>query len=581
VQIPLKRYWHLLRTYLQPRWPKVLLLGLLLAVSIALQLYNPRVLQGFIDAALAGAPVGRLTWLAVTFVGLALGNQLLSVLATYLSQDVGWRATNELRADLTLHALRLDLAYHKARTPGEMIERIDGDVSLLAGFFSQFIVLVLTNAVLLAGVLVVLFRVDWRAGLALTAFAAVNLGVLLRTRNVATPGWQEARRCSAEFFGFLGERLAGLEDLRANGAEGYTLQGFVQHMRQRLQAELKGGRGMATMLIVSFGLIAVGMATAFAVSAYLVTAGAISVGTAYLVFAYTEQLRRPVEQIVSQLQDLARAGAAISRVQELLAARPTVGDGDGTTALPTGALSVEVTGLSFGYTPGKPVLQDVSFALKPGQVLGLLGRTGSGKSTLARLLARLHDPEQGCVQLGGIDLRDLRQKELRRRVGVVTQDVQLFAATLRQNLTFFDATIPDERIWEALVALDLEIWVRSLPLGLETPLASGGGLSAGEAQLLAFARVFLKDPGLVILDEASSRLDPATEQRLEQAIDRLLQNRTAIVIAHRLTTLQRADTILVLEDGAALEYGAREALASDPSSRFAYLLQRGFGEVSA
>ena len=195
---------------------------------------------------------------------------------------------------------------------------------------------------------------------------------------------------------------------------------------------------------------------------------------------------------------------------------------------------------------------DLSFALEPGQVLGLLGRTGSGKTTIARLLFRLYDPTRGTVAPGRRrPARTPRLRDLRRRVAMVTQDVQLFQASVRDNLTFFDRAIPDERILRG----DRASWSwatgsHALPPGLDTQLEAGGrGLSAGEAQLLAFARVFLRDPGLVILDEASSRLDPATEQLIERAIDRLLRGRTAIIIAHRLGTVQRADEIMILEDG--------------------------------
>jgi ATP-binding cassette subfamily B protein len=220
--------------------------------------------------------------------------------------------------------------------------------------------------------------------------------------------------------------------------------------------------------------------------------------------------------------------------------------------------------------------------LQPGQVIGLLGRTGSGKTTLSRLIFRLYDPTAGAIRLAGVDLRDLALADLRARVGMVTQDVQLFAASVRENLTLFDTAISDERIEAALRELGLWDWVQALPNGLETQLGAGGqGLSAGEAQLLAFVRVLLRDPGLVILDEASSRLDPATGRLLEKAVTRLLAGRTGIIIAHRLATVQRADSILILEHGRTVEYGVRAELAADPNSRFAQLLVTGMEEVLA
>jgi ABC-type multidrug transport system fused ATPase/permease subunit len=270
---------------------------------------------------------------------------------------------------------------------------------------------------------------------------------------------------------------------------------------------------------------------------------------------------------------------SIVRIQDLFNTHRQLDDGPG-RSFSTGALAVEFERVSFGYLNDRMVLTDLSFSLRPGVVLGLLGRTGSGKTTLSRLLFRLYDPTTGVVKLDGVDLRQARVVDVRRHVALVPQEVHLFHASLRHNLTLFDETIPDERILAALRDLGLTDWYQSLPDGLETMLASGGGgLSAGEAQLLAVARVFLKDPGLVILDEASSRLDPATDRRLNWAIDRLLASRTAIVIAHRLTTLQRADQIMILEAGRIEEYGARETLARNPASRFAHLLKTGLEEA--
>jgi ABC-type multidrug transport system fused ATPase/permease subunit len=209
-----------------------------------------------------------------------------------------------------------------------------------------------------------------------------------------------------------------------------------------------------------------------------------------------------------------------------------------------------------------------------------LGHTGSGKTTLTRLLLRLYDPGDGVIRLGDgarhTDIREARLAEIGDRIGIVTQNVQLFNATVRDNLTFFDRRIPDEQILCVIDDLGLGPWFASLDKGLDTRLATGGsGLSAGEAQLLAFTRIFLRDPGIVILDEASSRLDPATEQLIERAVDRLVQGRTAIIIAHRLATVQRADEIMILEQGRIREYDTRARLANDPASYFSHLLQTG------
>jgi ATP-binding cassette subfamily B protein len=324
-----------------------------------------------------------------------------------------------------------------------------------------------------------------------------------------------------------------------------------------------------------------GMLLAIGSGFFLYTVAAVSIGTVFLVIRYIGLLEGPVWVLTHEMRTFQTIGACVERLSELRAIQPVVKEGPG-NGLPAGALPLTFDDVSFAYDPGEPVLKNLTFRLEPGRVLGLLGRTGSGKSTLARLVFRLYDPSGGRVMLDGSDLRELRLEALRKRVALVTQDVQIFRASVRDNLTFFDRSVSDERILAVLGDLGLNEWLAGLPKGLESDLDSGGrSLSAGEAQLLALARVFLRDPGLVILDEASSRLDPATEQRLERAIDRLLQGRTAVIIAHRLGTIHRADEILILEEGGAGEHGPRQGLAADPSSRFYHLLQTGLEEILA
>jgi len=577
--LPLKKYTDLLVNYLRPQWRKTLLMVVLLLVSVGLQLVNPLILRYFIDTALSSRALASLTVVALLFISIALTNQAISILATYISENVAWTATNMLRTDLVAHCLSLDMAFHKAHTSGELIERIDGDVNTLSNFFSQFVVHLLSNLMLLIGVLFLLFGINWRVGLAVSVFALTALLILIAIRSRAVPRWIAERQMSANFYGFLGEQLAGTEDIRANGATHYAMRRFHQLLHNWYPISRKASLAAYAMGMTTITVFAIGNALAFALGAYLWSTGTITIGTVYLIFYYTNLLTQPIEQIRNQLQDLQRAGASIQRVEELLQIKPSIVDGIG-TPLPAGALSVEFRNVSFGYVEANTVLHDLTFHLQPGKVLGVLGRTGSGKTTLARLLLRLYDYQEGEIYLGHVPLRSVSLHTLRQRIGMVTQDVQLFRASVRDNLTFFNRAITDARIIEVLDDLGLAKWYRSLPKGLNTELGSDGeGLSAGEAQLLVFTRVFLANPGLVILDEASSRLDPATEHLIERAVSKLLMGRTAIVIAHRLGTIQRADEILIMGDGHILEHSSREELAGDVTSRFYHLLQTGLEEV--
>jgi len=576
VKISARQYWRLLETYLKPQGTRIALLGILLLGSIALQLIAPRVISQFIDRALAGETLNQLFVLAGIFLALAVLTQVVNLAEVWLAENVGWTATNNLRSDLALHVLRLDPAFHNAHTPGGLIERVDGDVGKLGNFFSRFVVQVLGNGLLAIGVFILLFRIDWRIGGALVLFAILAFAIINSLRDVAVPYWAAERESSSRLYGFIEERLSGTEDIRAAGATAYVMRSNHERARDFLRKRLKAAAFGSATGSSSVLMFAAGTAISLGLGAWLYRDGAITIGTAYLIYQYANVLSRPIEQISRQMQDLQQAGASVGRIQELLATRSTIEDGPGVTTPGDAALAVEFDRVTFGYTPDEPVVSDISFRLEPGAVLGLVGRTGSGKTTITRLLLRLHDPTAGSVRIGDVDIRELRLADLRDRIGVVTQDIQLFQASVRDNLTFFDPDVDDARIIATLRDLGLSRWLDSLPEGLDTPLASGGGgLSAGEGQLLAFARVFLHDPRIVILDEASSRLDPATEQRLERAVDRLLTGRTGIVIAHRLATVRRADEIMVLEGGRIVEYGPRAGLAANPDSRFAGMLRTG------
>jgi ATP-binding cassette subfamily B protein len=568
---------------------------MLFLIAVAAELALPSVMANFIDLALGGAVMAQLIRLAAIFLSISILGQFMRIAESYLATDLGMRATNQLRADLADHCLRLDMHFHNARTPGELIERVDGDVGVLNTFFSRFVIGLLGNVALLIGVLILLTGIDWRIGASIAAFTVITLLLLNRISNIGVPYWTAGKEARATYFGFIEERLSGTEDIRANGAVPYTMKRLLERARVAFRKDLLAGFVSTSSFSLVMVLFWIGTAIALGFSASLFVQGRITIGTAYLIFGYTQLLYRPIRDIVREIDEFQEAGASLRRVDELLDIKSNLTNGQAEP--PVGAFEVTFDRVSFSYAHGEAlaaglaqneqhaaetaVLQQVSFQLEAGKKLGLLGRTGSGKSTLARLLLRFYDPQTGQVRVSaaagaGRNLSDLDLQKWRSSVGMVTQEVQLFNATLRDNLTFFNPSIPDGNLRHALSELGLLEWINSFDHGLDTLIKAGGeGLSAGESQLLAFARVFLKDPGLVILDEASSRLDPQTERHLEQAVSRLLLNRTAIIIAHRLTTIRRTDKILILDKGIIRELGDRTALEADPESHFSRLLASG------
>ncbi|AZN41720.1 ABC transporter ATP-binding protein [Paenibacillus albus] len=564
-------FW-MFRYLLPVKWRIAVLLGMLLT-STALQLINPQIVQRFIDTASAKGAVGGLFSLAGMFLVVAVSNQLLTVSVSYMGNDVAWRATNRLRADLLKHCLRLDMRFHNLKTPGEMIERVDGDVTGMSNFFALFIVQIIGSFVLLAGILGYMFATNWPIAITMSIFTCISIGVMVYIRDFGVSATQAERQARASLLGLIEERISGIEDVQANGGVPYVMNRFHRAMRSVFLTGRKAWMLRVVPWNVTVVLFAVAVTVVLIIGVSMYLKGEITLGTLYLVYQYTQMLNDPIEQLGNQVQEFQKAKSGMRRSREILSYESEIHEGT-EESLPSGALGVDFDQVNFSYNEDNRVLQDISFSLLPGERLGIVGRTGSGKSSLSRLLLRMYNTDSGVIRIGGTDIRSLRLEALYKRVGMVTQDVQLFDGTLRDNLTLFNSKVADQEIIETTERLGLRKWIDKMPQGLDTHLTAGGAsLSAGEAQLFALTRVFLTKPSLVILDEPSSKLDAATEAALQAAVDQLMEHCTGIVIAHRLSTLKKVDKIMVLGNGRILEFGAREALAQDSSSRFAKLLR--------
>jgi ATP-binding cassette subfamily B protein len=601
-------------------------------VDAALQVGAPQIVGRFIDAVLGGAEgaagvtgavgaegaagvAGAALPLVAAFVSIALGRRFLAILNGYLAQDLRWRGTNRLRNDLIRHSLRLPLSYYDRTNPSTMIERIDGDADALSSFFSTFISHTAAGAAVLLGTVAVLFIQNPIIG---GTFALAIIAAFWAYRSsapIAVPRWKRERSSATELYGYLEERLSAREDIRANGAVEHSLKGFEAKLRSLYESSRAAALYGSISFAATWAIFGVNEGLSLAAALILYDAHSLSVGTVYLVLHYSAMVIRPLEQVSKQLRELQGATANLIRVDELLH-EPTEAYGPGTansadTASAAGSVGssgflsggIRFDSVSFSYDGRTPVLKDIGFSLEAGQSLGILGRTGSGKTTLARLLLRLYPLEKGRILLqsndlgegegegradggdrgeGWIDAAELPLPQLRGSIGLVTQEVQLFRGTVRENLTLFGESSEDQKLRDALGEMGLGDWFGTLPEGLDTALSNtAAGFSAGQAQLFALARMSLRNPAILVLDEASARLDPSTSRSLDRAIRRISAGRTLILIAHRLSTLEQVDRVLLLEEGRVAEEGPRWDLEQDRASKFHALLKAGIGEVLA
>lgn len=544
-------------------------LAVLVAISSLLLLAGPLVIRRIVDRATAGAETGELQQLAVLFLAIVVVSQVAEIVVVRAATISAWRTTNQLRLDMTDHVLGLDHEFHRRHTPGELIQRVDGDVTSVSDLLGRVVPRAFGASLLITGMVVVVAVVDWRIGLGMFVYVAIAFGLILLLRERAVDESTDELSAFARLYGGIEERLNAAEDIRANGAGGHAMWRFVEESADSLGTSVRRESAFLGMWWSVRAVVVGGTVVSLVVSALLVSRGQMTIGTAFLLFQYVLLIERPLDEVVHELETVQKATGAMRRVADLLATEATIVDA-GTASPPTGALAVRFAGVGFDYGDDQPVLGNVSVDVGSGRSVGIVGRTGSGKTTFSRLVLRLVEATEGAVELGGVPIADIPLAELRRRVAMVPQEVELFSGTVRENVTLFDPAPTDDEVVAALRAVGLDALADA---GIDRSLgAAGAGLSAGEAQLLAMARVWLRDADLVVLDEATARVDPETERRLEAAVHRLMRGRTTLIIAHRLSTLREVDDIIVFDDGAVLEHGERDRLAADPASRFHRLL---------
>ncbi len=564
--------WRALAALLRPdamRWGWV---GALVATSAGLALAGPLVVRAIVDQAKAGATTSELVRLAGLFLAIAVGAQLLTVAFTWSATVTAWHTTNEIRMQLAAHVLGLDHEFHRKHTPGELIQRVDGDVTSVSDFLGQVVPRVVGAAAMVVGMIGVLAVVDWRLAVGAAVYVVLSALLIVKGRHRAVGEASDEMGAYAKLYGGIEERLTAAEDLRANGAGAHAMWRFIGESAGALNSAVRRESAFLRLWWAVQGSVAVGASISLVSGAVLVRSGAISLGTAFLMFQYVLLLERPLEDVVHQLETVQKANGAMVRVIDLLAIQPAIID-DGTISPAAGPLAVEFDAVSFQYdddSDDEQVLRDITMNIAPGRSVGIVGRTGSGKTTLSRLVLRLIEATDGQLRLGGVPIGEIPVAELRRRVAMIPQEVELFSGSVRDNVTLFDPAPTDGQVETALRLAGLETLVTG---GIHRDLGAGGtGLSAGEAQLLALARVWVRNPDLVVLDEATSRADPETEARLEAAVAELIQGRTTLIIAHRLSTLRHVDEIVIIDHGTIVEHGNRDDLVADHASRFHHLL---------
>ncbi|MEY3463290.1 MAG: hypothetical protein RLZZ468_1068 [Cyanobacteriota bacterium] len=506
----------------------------------------------------------------------------LQGIQTYNVQAVGQRLTARIRDDLFRHAMALSLRFHDRTPVGKLLTRLTSDVDALAEVFGSGAVGVLADLVTLMVIAATMIAIEWRLGvLLLAAQLPVVLGILWLQRRYRRANYRVREELS-QLNADLQENLQGLEVVqmfRREAANSARFATTTSAYRQAVTGTILYDSAISAFIEwVALSAVAV----VLGLGGWMVTAGAMGLGTLTTFILYSQRLFDPLRQLAERFTQIQGGLTAVERIGELLEEPIEIEDrGVAASVAATSAGEVVFEHVSFAYRPDDPILTDLCFRIAAGEHVALVGPTGSGKTTVIRLLCRLYEPQQGRILLDGVDIRELPISRLRERLGVVLQDTFLFSGNVADNLRL-DAPISDQALAQTCRELGLDPLLRRLPEGLATELRErGGNLSSGERQLLAVARVAIRNPSVLVMDEATAFMDPATEATLQRDLERLLDRRTAIVIAHRLATVEAADRILVLQRGRLVEQGNHRELrtAGGLYARLADLQDKGLAAL--
>jgi ATP-binding cassette subfamily B protein len=549
-------------SFARPETRAFILSSALLLLMMVLSLAMPLVLGRSVDQWIQGSTdTTGMVVATVTLLGLGLGSFGARYVQTRLTHRTGQRLVHALRKTLFRHLLAQDLRFFDRHASGVLVTRVTQDIDTLNEFFTSGIDVMLADALRILGIAAVLFFLDWKLALATLAVMPLILLWAWFFQRRGRSFFRDVRERSADANGHTSEAIAGLATIRALGAESWVLQAHETRNNRLRDAHLSTVRNFSWFFPGTEFLPAVGTVLLLYVGASRVESKELEVGTLISFWFYLAMFVEPLRQLADRVNILQAAVAAGDRVFRLLDESTRLDESavQPAPSAPSGAVRFEDVSFSYDRTA---VLHALNFEVKAGERVALVGSTGAGKSTIMALICRLYDPSAGQVLIDGRSLPTLPMAWLRRHIGVVLQDVVLFAGTVRENLLLGRDAVPDEALLDALAAAQATDLVRRMG-GLDGVIRERGeGLSQGERQLLAFARTLVQDPRIVILDEATASIDTETEARLVLALRRVLQGRTAVVIAHRLSTIENCDRALVLHHGRVIESGTHAQLVA-------------------
>jgi ATP-binding cassette subfamily B protein len=553
--------FRVLGAFALPHVPAIILASLMVLAGTGMKLLRPWPLKFLFDEVLSPEAVSDsvqllLVVIAAAIVAISLLDGAIGFVRQYVLKAVGQKVAFCMRVAIYGQIQRLSLTFHDRQQTGELITRVTTDVDKVHDLITNDVVEASTSTLTLVGMLAVMFWLDWQLCLAMVSLSPVLYFTMGRYRRRIKQVEEHVRRKEGDITSLAQETISSIRLVKAFGREEYEKDRFETHTGEALDANLRASRTEAAFGALLDALSAFAMAGVVWLGAQRVLSGSLTLGGLYIFIAYLRDFYGPTRSLSKLSGKLSRTSVRLAKIADVLNEQPAIQDAPDAKPAPPLRGHIKFDDVSFAYVPGRQVLSDVSFEVQPGQVLALVGATGAGKSTVAALLTRLYDPSSGRVLLDGQDLKSYQLATVQSQIGYVLQNSVLFRASVRENIAYGrpDATL--EQIVGAAQAANAHEFITALPDGYDTILGERGDtLSGGQRQRIAIARALVRDAPILILDEPSTGLDARAEHTVLDALDRLMAGRTTIVIAHKLSTIRRADLILVVENGRIIERG--------------------------
>ncbi len=543
--------------------PALVALGATVLATIA-RLLGPLAVRDGIDRGIRDADELRLALAAAVFLGLLAVQYAAQRGSQFLVAALGERYLRALRSQVFRHLMRLDMPFYERSKTGVLVSRMTSDVEAVSEFAQEGAVQLVTNLLTIGGVAAAMVLLNPRLALWVFVIIGVLVVASIAFQRLAGAAYREVRVQIGRVLASLQEGITGVRVVQAFTQEDEQAGAFGNVNEAYFRANMRAAANVAWYFPLVAFLRVAGVATVLLVGGRRVIAGDLTFGSLVVFLLYLDWFFQPIMNLSIVYNQLQSALAGMAKLFDLFDTEPTIAELPGAGPLPQPARGeVALRGIRFGYDPARPVLEDVDLTVAPGERVAVVGETGAGKSTIAKLTLRFYDPQEGVVEVDGRDLRELTFASRAANVVLIPQDGYLFNATLRDNVRYARPDATDDEIWDVLATMGAADWARDLPERLDTLVRERGSrFSAGERQLVALARALLVDPAVIVLDEATANLDPGTEARVERALAAVLGSRTAIVIAHRLRTAERADRVVMVDRGRIVAEGTHAELAT-------------------